>query len=81
MDCNASYAFCCARLLLNPMAMKFLVDASRTIPRDQDLVAKPFLDRFASFCEWLGDRDFKDVIEAKGDNVSSGKTEWNCPPI
>lgn len=81
MDCNASYAFCCARLLLNPMAMKFLVDASRTIPRDQDLVAKPFLDRFARFCEWLGDRDLEDVIEATGDNIPSGKTEWNCPPI
>ena len=65
MDCNASYAFACARCLLNPLAMEFLVDfATKRFPVHDDdlLLSDEFLEEFGKFCIWLGDRSFEDVV-------------------
>lgn len=60
-DCNASYAFACARCLLNPTSLEFLRTCVKRFPRDDDRGSREFRDRFGAFCAWLADRNAEDV--------------------
>jgi len=76
MECNASYAFACARLLLNHQALEFLVhcattttDGVRVVNNNGDDTvpsssssSKEFERVFTNFCQWLGDRNFEDIV-------------------
>ena len=80
MDCNASYAFACARCLLNPEALKFLVHlATMRFVDDESLQSEEFQTVFGEFCEWLGDTDFEDVVVVDGKEETVER--WNRPPI
>jgi len=72
MDCNASYAFSCARLLLNPTSLQVLSILAQGFPNDKDLATPSFCEMFGGFCNWLGDRNVRDV--------KTGTNEWNRPP-
>jgi len=90
MDCNASYAFACARCLLNPEAMKFLIHCTTVLfVNDDDLQSKEFEEVFGKFCKWLGDRNVEDVVvvplkgkdkEESGENDVTMFKKWNRPP-
>jgi len=100
MECNASYAFACARLLLNPQALEFLVHCATTTTdavvrvvnnNDDNIVpssssSEEFEQVVTHFCQWLGDRNFEDIVtvpdisslEEKQDmNVNRKKEERN----
>lgn len=82
-DCNASYAFACARCLLNPLAMEFMTEcATKLFPKDEDLVSVEFQNVFGNFCGWLGDCSFEDVVEVEGGDGPDGVVrKWNRPPM
>jgi len=86
-ECNASYAFACARCLLNPEAMKFLnYCATEAFVTDNDLQSNDFTRAFDAFCKWLGDRSFEDVITLPSSSAEECKKgdemvrKWNRPP-
>ena len=77
IDCNASYAFACARCLLNPGAMYYLNQYALRFPQDKDRGTGIFYDVFDEFCKWLGDKNFDDTVSVVGDNT----LRWSVPPI
>lgn len=78
--CNASYAFACARCLLNPESLHFLNRCAARFVTDDDLRSEEFARTFDAFGRWLGDRTFEDVVAlpslAEGD--AEGDAEGNA---
>lgn len=83
MDCNASYAFACARCLLNPEAIKFLIHCTTVLfVNDDDLQSEEFEEVFGTFCKWLGNRNVEDVVALpwEGENGVTMLKKWIRPP-
>mmetsp|Transcript_11223 Transcript_11223/g.12346 ORF Transcript_11223/g.12346 Transcript_11223/m.12346 type:complete len:198 (+) Transcript_11223:739-1332(+) len=92
MECNASYAFACARLLLNHQAMEFLVhcattttDGVRVVNNNGDNTvpsssssSKDFERVFTNFCQWLGDRNFEDIVTVPDVSSLDEKHDMNA---
>ena len=85
MWCLVFYAFACARLLLNPQALEFLVHCATTTTtvsnnnNDDNTVpsnsssssSEEFEQVFTNFCQWLGDRNVEDIVVTVPTTVSS----------
>lgn len=59
MMCDSSYAFHCARVLLNPMSVDFLNSGAAS-----DVEAADFRSRFEAYTNWLSDSSFEDIDDS-----------------
>ena len=53
-ECDSSYAFHCARVLLNPQSVSFL-------NKQADVNSPAFSSRFQAYSSWLADANFEDT--------------------
>lgn len=58
MACDSSYAYHCARILLNPYSIAFLNELASSCV---DISDASLLRRFKAYTDWLGDPTFADV--------------------
>ena len=63
--CNASYAFACARALLNPHSLAFLGSLADELGSLDELTA----ERMAKYCAWLADVRWEDAPAATTPSV------------